>query len=259
MVEVTKKQLLKVAPGEQEIKLTQLDSKIKYSLEDREKYSLVFDSTGDCETFFHYQGHMVELNKLQLSISLGKITKDEAIETLRKALVYAMRLGERLVLYCGRYAVDFKTEFNDPVNFPTELVFNFTEWRKEENYKRIVRDEEDKDLMGNMKCYVMNDSFGIVIVQDIQDVTEADDKREDFKQKIPLFNEQFETLFVSRNENKESEALAKAKLAEQNYYIPPNTGGTNMISFGKDGNVSRSYHVFDYANIYEPRSKDKKF
>lgn len=69
-----------------------------------------------------------------------------------------------MVLYCGRYAIDFKTEFNDPVNFPTELVFNFTEWRKEENYKRIVRDEEDKDLMGNMKCYVMNDSFGIVIV-----------------------------------------------------------------------------------------------
>jgi len=44
---------------------------------------------------------MVELNKLQLAITMGKITKDEAIETLRKALVYSMRIGDRLVLNCG--------------------------------------------------------------------------------------------------------------------------------------------------------------
>ena len=131
--------------------------------------------------FFRYKAHMVELNKLSLSISLGRITKDEAIETLRRALVYCMRIGDRLVLHCGRYGIDFRTEFNDPVNFPTELIFNFDEWRKEENYKRIVRTEEDVDLIGNKKCYFLNDNFGIIIVQDIQGITEADDMREDLK------------------------------------------------------------------------------
>ena len=62
---------------------------------------------------------MIELNKLQLSITMGKITKDEAIETLRKALVYSMRIGDRLVLNCGKYNMNFLTDWTDPVNFPT--------------------------------------------------------------------------------------------------------------------------------------------
>jgi hypothetical protein len=110
---------------------------------------------------------MVELNKLSLSISLGRITRDEAIEQMRKALVYAMRIGDRFVLHCGRYSIDFRSEFTDPVNFPTDLIFNFEEWRKEENYKRIVRPEEDVDLLGNKKCYFMNDNFSLIVVHDI--------------------------------------------------------------------------------------------
>jgi hypothetical protein len=50
---------------------------------------------------------------------MGKITKDEAIETLRKALVYSMRIGDRLVLNCGNYNINFLTDWTDPVNFPT--------------------------------------------------------------------------------------------------------------------------------------------
>lgn len=45
---------IKVAAGEEEIKLTQVDKKLQSSLEDREKYQLIFDMTGDCETFFKY-------------------------------------------------------------------------------------------------------------------------------------------------------------------------------------------------------------
>lgn len=141
---------------------------------------------------------MVEINKLSLSISLGRITKDEAIEQLRKALVYSMRIGDRLVLNCGKYAIDFRNDFNDPVNFPTDLIFNFEEWRKDENYKKIVRPEEDVDLLGNKKCYFMNDNFDIIILHDIQGMTEDNDKREEIKSKIPHFNQFFETMFVSR-------------------------------------------------------------
>lgn len=69
-----------MAPGEEEIKLTQVDNKLKTSLEDREKYQLVFDTTGDCETFFRYQAKLVEINKLVLAMSMGRTTKEEAIE-----------------------------------------------------------------------------------------------------------------------------------------------------------------------------------
>ena len=101
---------------------------------------------------------------------------------MRKALVYAMRIGDRLVLHCGRYQVDFRSDFNDPINFPTDLIFNFDEWRKDEIYKRIVRPEEDVDLIGNKKCYFMNDNFDSIIVYDIQNVREGeDDKREEVK------------------------------------------------------------------------------
>ena len=54
-----------------------------------------------------------------------------------------MRKGDRYVLNCGRTNINFLKEFNDPVNFPIELIFNFDEWRKEEVYKKIVRPEED--------------------------------------------------------------------------------------------------------------------
>ncbi len=62
--EIKKPEPLKVSDGEEEIKLTQLDIKLKVSLEDRQKYQVIFDSTGECEVFFRYKAHMVELNKL---------------------------------------------------------------------------------------------------------------------------------------------------------------------------------------------------
>ena len=190
--------LIKVQPGEQEVKLTQLDIKIKGSLEDRQKYQLIFDTTGECEVYFRYKAHMIELNKLSLSISLGRLTKDEAIEQMRKGLVYSMRIGDRYVLNCGKNMIDFKHMFNDPVNFPTDLIFNFEEWRKEENYMKIVRPEENVDLLGNKKCYFMNDNFDLIILQDVREVNVEEDKRQEFKAMVPHEDKSFETFFVSR-------------------------------------------------------------
>lgn len=78
--EVKAAELIKCAPGEAEVKLTSIDLKLKGTLEDRQKYALILDTTGECEVFFRYKAHMMELSKLSLSISLGKITKEEVIE-----------------------------------------------------------------------------------------------------------------------------------------------------------------------------------
>jgi hypothetical protein len=84
------------------------------------------------------------------------------------------------------------------VNFPTSLIFDFDEWRKDEVYKRIVRPEEDHDLLGNKKCYFMNENFDLIILRDITADTKEADKREEFKKTIPHFSTSFETIFVSR-------------------------------------------------------------
>ena len=65
---------------EETIKLTQLDIKCKASFEDRHKYQLIFDATGNCEVFFRYKAHLIEINKLQLAVTIGRMTKADAIE-----------------------------------------------------------------------------------------------------------------------------------------------------------------------------------
>lgn len=193
---------------------------------------------------------MMELAKLHLSVNIGKITKDEAIEELRKGLVYSMRLGDRYVLNCGKLQIDFMRDFHDPVNFPIDKIFDFQEWRKEENYKKIVRPEEDVDLMNNKKCYFMNDNFDLIILQDIVEVREDEDKRDEFKTKIP-FLKNFETFFVQRYGEGE-----RPKPKEQLPPMIPAGRGMSVVSF-QNGNVTHTYHSFDYADIYDPVPKKR--
>ena len=56
----------------------------------------------------------------------------------------------------------------EDTGMPLSKVFNFAEWRKKENYKSILKPEEDFDLPPNDKYsegqYEMNDDFMIVVV-----------------------------------------------------------------------------------------------
>ena len=184
------------SPVEQVIKLTQLDIKCKAGLEENKHYKLIFDTTGNCEVFFRYKAHLVEVNKLLIGIALGRTTKEEAVETIRKSLIYCMRSGERLVLQCGKGIPDFSKNKLASDAFPLmDMIFNFTEWRKEENYKKIVKPEEDHDLMGNKKCYYMNDDFDIIILQ------ENEDNDEEIKEEVraaigPNLKTSFDILLV---------------------------------------------------------------
>lgn len=73
---------------------------------------------------------MVDVNKMVLAMNIGKMKKEEAVEKLRKSLVMSMRMGDRYVLNCGKLNVDFKAMFNDPVNFPVDMIFDYDEGRK---------------------------------------------------------------------------------------------------------------------------------
>lgn len=149
---------------EQTIKLTQMDIKCQFSSETRDRNLIIFDGTGSAEVFFSYKAHLVDVGKLLVALQTGKKTKEEVIETIRKSLVYCMKAGERMVLNCGKIAPDFTGLLNTAGSFPSDLVFNRQEWKKEANYMKVVRDDENIDLMGNRNCYMMNSRFYIVVL-----------------------------------------------------------------------------------------------
>ena len=70
-----------------------------------------------------------------------------------------MRYGTSFVINVDKICPDFKTQWTDDVIFPTELIFDFDEWRKRKNYMKIVKPEEDHDITGNPKGYVMQNEF----------------------------------------------------------------------------------------------------
>ena len=94
---------------------------------------------------------------------MGK-SKEEALEELRRKCVYSMKSGDNFVMYMDKMALDFKTDMCHKEEFPTDLIFNFAEFRKKENYKKILRGDEDQDLFGNKGLFDQKDTFAISIL-----------------------------------------------------------------------------------------------
>ena len=149
------------------IPLTKLANQVEMNTK-ANKYSLFFDKTGNCEVFFRYKATLVEVYKLSLGITMGQ-SADDAIEQMRKSLVYCMKSGDNLVLFCDKIAPDFKTKMTHKENFPADKIFNFAEWRKKENYKSVLRGDEDQDVFGNKGWYEQKDTFAITVLASYTD------------------------------------------------------------------------------------------
>lgn len=120
------------------------------------RYCVIFDKNENANVFFTYKGTMKEANKLCVSVTIGYRTMEEALETMRKSLVYSMRIGDIFAINCDNLNLDFKNKWTHPEIFPIEKITDFDEWRESDNYMSIVKPEENVDLIGNKKCYVMN-------------------------------------------------------------------------------------------------------
>ena len=83
---------------------------------------------------------------------------------LRRALVYSMRLGDMLAINCDNLNLDFKEIWTHPDILPMDEITDFDDWREHDAYMKIVKPDENFDLIGNKKCYVMNDKFTIVFL-----------------------------------------------------------------------------------------------
>ena len=132
------------------------------------KYAIIFDKTGNAGTFFNYSAAYHEIFKEKLRVDKGDQTKDDVSEKLRSHLVHAVGHGTLLVLGMGKVNPEILAHQPAGNVWPAHLIFDFAEWRKEENYMSIVKEEENKDMMGNPRQYVLNPKFTMVILADYQ-------------------------------------------------------------------------------------------
>ena len=140
------------------IPIKRLDLEIEAALGNR-KNCIVFDKNENCHVFFGYKRTMKDVHKEMLAVQIGKKTKEEAIEFIRKGLVYAMRLGDTFCLNIDKLNPDFKTDWTDEKELPMDEICDFEFWRKEVNYMKVVKRNEDYDLLQNKNMFHMKEDF----------------------------------------------------------------------------------------------------
>ena len=135
--------------------------------ESKGKYLIVWDATshGTVANYFNYTGITIDFFKEELNIAYGKSSKECAGDELRKKLVAAARVGKNFIINVDKLLPNFNDEYCfAPDHFKSDVVFNYEEWHKKENYMKIVREDENCDMLMTQGNYVMMDTFTITIL-----------------------------------------------------------------------------------------------
>ena len=76
-----------------------------------------------------------------------------------------MRTGRPFAINIEKTAVDFTNEYTaGDEDFPSATVFDFAEWRKEENHMKILKEGENKNIMGDVGAFMLHADFMIVLI-----------------------------------------------------------------------------------------------
>ena len=97
--------------------------------------------------------------------SIGQGTVADVLEGCRKAIVGTARNGNTCVLFTDKLTPDFINEYTgDEKNFPSNIVFDKDAWANQENYIKVVREDENHSIGGlNPGMYTMQPGFNLVI------------------------------------------------------------------------------------------------
>ena len=121
---------------------------------------LMLDQTGNAEVYFEYKATMRPFHKEMVQVIMNLQDKKKACEAIRHSLVYSMRCGDRFVIFVDKLVPDFKNEYNfTPDHWPSYDIFDFEKWRDNSEYMKVVKEDENHDLLLNPKKYFMNDNF----------------------------------------------------------------------------------------------------
>ena len=99
--------------------------------------------------------------------------KEEVIEGLRKNLVGCMLHGKPMIINVETLRPNFNLDFTC-LEFPPE-IFNYSEWRKEANFLKVVHDDENVSMMGDKGNFYMNENFTIVLLAKYKDDADCAD------------------------------------------------------------------------------------
>eukprot|EP00471_Norrisiella_sphaerica_P012212 CAMPEP_0184495074 /NCGR_PEP_ID=MMETSP0113_2-20130426/30325_1 /TAXON_ID=91329 /ORGANISM="Norrisiella sphaerica, Strain BC52" /LENGTH=269 /DNA_ID=CAMNT_0026881105 /DNA_START=14 /DNA_END=823 /DNA_ORIENTATION=+ len=135
------------------------------------KVPVVMDLSGRANTFFRYRHtSCIDMKNILLrSINSGEGISEQKrlklMEEMRTDLVAAMKHGRTLVVMMGDTAPDLLKTFSHPKFFPTQLIFQEQELRKEENWKAVVRDEDMivEGASDNVRWFAVHEDFRVVV------------------------------------------------------------------------------------------------
>ena len=81
-----------------------------------------------------------------------------------------MRRGKNLMLDIAKSQPNFTSEYTNETSFKSDLVFNYTEWRKQENFMGFVREEERKaDSENSEEGFELHPEYMLTIVSTADD------------------------------------------------------------------------------------------
>ena len=75
-----------------------------------------------------------------------------------------MRTGDTFVINIDKIIPDFHSQYTDQHIFPADQILDWDYWHSDDNYMKIVKDEENYDLLGNKKMYYLMEKFQICIL-----------------------------------------------------------------------------------------------
>ena len=158
------------------------------------KYCLMLDKTERAHVYFNHKATTKDFHKEVVSQKIGKKTKEQCLEVLRRGIVYAMRTGDIFCINVDRVTPDFRSVYTSET-FPCQKVFNYEEFHRMANYMELVRPDENTDLYGNKGMFSMQRSFKLVILATYTDEAAAQKLRES----IPGI-ENFQEIIVEKDE-----------------------------------------------------------
>ena len=81
-----------------------------------------------------------------------------------------MRRGKNLMLDISKSQPNFTAEYTNDTSFKADLVFNYTEWRKQENFINFVREEERQaDSENSEEGFELHSDYMLTIVSTADD------------------------------------------------------------------------------------------
>ena len=94
-------------------------------------------------------------------------------------MVGCMLHGKLMVISVESLRPNFKLDYTS-IEFPAD-IFNFSEWRKEANYMKVVHDDENVSMMGDKGNFWLNENFTIILLAKYK----SDEDCADWLSKIP--------------------------------------------------------------------------